>query len=91
LKHKVKSAVDFIFEYEKNLVEYCKRKFYDGVVAGHIHHAEIKSIEGIEYMNDGDWVESCTALVEHYDGTFEIITWDKLKEEITNENITDNN
>lgn len=78
LKHKVKSAVDFIFQYEKNLVDYCRRKFYDGVICGHIHHAEIKNIGGIMYMNDGDWVESCTALVEHFDGTFEIITWDKL-------------
>ena len=82
LKHKVKGAIDFIFDYEKNLVEYCKRKFYDGVICGHIHHAEIKNIEGIIYMNDGDWVESCTALVEHFDGRFEIVTWDKiLKEE----------
>lgn len=78
LKHKVKGAVDFIFDYEKNLVDYCKRKFYDGVICGHIHHAEIKRIEGIVYMNDGDWVESCTALVENFDGTFEIITWDKI-------------
>lgn len=77
LKHKVKGAVDFIFDYEKNLVDYCRRKFYDGVICGHIHHAEIKEIEGIIYMNDGDWVESCTALVEHFDGTFEIITWSK--------------
>lgn len=81
LKHKVKGAVDFIFDYEKNLVEYADRKFYDGVIAGHIHHAEIKSIEGIEYMNDGDWVESCTALVENFDGTFEIIVWDKFTQD----------
>lgn len=86
LKHKVKGAVDFIFEYEKNLVAYCRRKFYDGVICGHIHHAEIKTIEGIIYMNDGDWVESCTALVEHFDGTFEIITWDKIYEEIIDHN-----
>lgn len=80
LKHKVKGAVDFIFQFEKSLVDYCKRKKYDGVIAGHIHHAEIKDIDGVIYMNDGDWVESCTALVEHFDGTFEIIHWDKLLE-----------
>lgn len=78
LKHKVKGAVDFIFQFENNLTDYCRRKFYDGVICGHIHHAEIKNINGIVYMNDGDWVESCTALVENFDGTFEIVTWDKL-------------
>jgi UDP-2,3-diacylglucosamine pyrophosphatase LpxH len=80
LKHKVKGAVDFIFQFEQNLADYCKRKYYDGVICGHIHHAEIKTIDGIVYMNDGDWVESCTALVEHFDGTFEIITWEKYQD-----------
>ena len=50
LKHKVKGAVDFIFEYENNLVDYCKRKKYDGVIAGHIHHAEIKEIDGVQFV-----------------------------------------
>jgi hypothetical protein len=45
------------------------------VICGHIHKAEIKEIDGVVYMNDGDWVESCTALVEHHDGRWEIITW----------------
>jgi len=45
------------------------------VICGHIHHAEIKVIDGVTYMNDGDWVESCTALVEHHDGRWEIMTW----------------
>jgi len=75
LKHKVKKAVDFIFEFEKTLAAYCKKRGYDGVICGHIHHAEIKTINGVIYMNDGDWVESLTALVEHYNGTWEIITW----------------
>lgn len=78
LKHKVKGAVDFIFQFEENLVGYCKRKHYDGIIAGHIHHAEIKEIDGIIYMNDGDWVESCSALVETLDGTFEIVHWNEL-------------
>ena len=77
LKHRVKRAVDFMFQFEKNLAAYCKRKGYDGVICGHIHTAEIKDIDGIVYMNDGDWVESCTALVEHMNGRWEIVTWSK--------------
>lgn len=81
LKHRVKKAVDFIFKFEKNLADYCKRKGYDGVICGHIHTPEIKKIEEIIYMNDGDWVESCSALVEHNDGRWEIIKWSMLHEE----------
>ena len=77
LKHRVKKATDFMFQFEKNLATYCKKRGFDGVICGHIHHAEIKEINGITYMNDGDWVESCTALVEHHDGKWEIITWTK--------------
>jgi UDP-2,3-diacylglucosamine pyrophosphatase LpxH len=79
LKARVKRAVDFIFRFEKNLSAYCKRKGYDGVICGHIHHAEIKEIDGTIYMNDGDWVESCSALVEHENGKWEIVTWNELK------------
>jgi len=78
IKHKVKSAVDFIFEFEKNLIGYCKKRGFDGIICGHIHHAEIKVIDDIIYMNDGDWVESMTALVEEYDGTWKIITWSNI-------------
>lgn len=81
LKHKVKRAIDFMFKFEQNIVDYCRRKGYDGVICGHIHNAEIKSINDIVYMNDGDWVESCTALVEHHDGRWEIITWQEIKNE----------
>ena len=83
LKHKVKKAVDFMFKFEQNVTAYCKRKGFDGVICGHIHNAEIKMIDGIVYMNDGDWVESCTALVEHHDGRWEIITWQEIKNEGT--------
>jgi len=75
LKKRVKKAIDFIFQFEQNLATYCKKRGFDGVICGHIHHAEIKDINGIVYMNDGDWVESCTALVEHHNGRWEIITW----------------
>tara|TARA_E500000178_G_C16981539_1_gene736040 strand:- start:850 stop:1608 length:759 start_codon:yes stop_codon:yes gene_type:complete len=78
LKHRVKKAVDFIFEFEKNLSRYCKKKGYDGVICGHIHTPEIKETEGIIYMNDGDWVESCSALVEHHNGKWELVTWTEL-------------
>lgn len=80
LKMTVKQAVTYIVKFESNMVDYCKRKGYDGVICGHIHHAEIKIIDGIEYMNDGDFVESCTALVEDFEGNWKIITWDKLNE-----------
>jgi len=82
LKHRVKKAVDFIFEFERNLATYCRKRGFDGVICGHIHHAEIKDIDGIRYMNDGDWVESCTALVEHHDGSWEIVTWTREKDDV---------
>ena len=82
LKHRVKKAVDFMFKFEENLANYCKKRGFDGVICGHIHHAEIKEINGVMYMNDGDWVESCTALVEHWDGRWEIITWTKEKDRV---------
>jgi len=82
LKHRVKKAVDFMFKFEENLANYCKKRGFDGVICGHIHHAEIKEINGVMYMNDGDWVESCTALVEHWDGRWEIITWTKEKDNV---------
>jgi UDP-2,3-diacylglucosamine pyrophosphatase LpxH len=82
LKHRVKKAVDFMFRFEENLANYCKKRGFDGIICGHIHHAEIKEINGVIYMNDGDWVESCTALVEHHDGRWEIVTWTKEKDHV---------
>ncbi|MEM1435251.1 MAG: UDP-2,3-diacylglucosamine diphosphatase [Pseudomonadota bacterium] len=75
LKHKVKRAVNFISEFEEALAAQCRRLGFEGVVCGHIHHAEITSYGEITYMNCGDWVESCTALVERTDGQFEILRW----------------
>jgi len=85
LKHRVKKAVDFMFKFERNLAGYCSKRGFDGVICGHIHHAEIKEIDGIIYMNDGDWVESCTALVEHHDGRWEIITWTKETDHVVDD------
>ena len=75
LKHKVKNAVQFISNYEETMAQMARGRGADGVICGHIHHAEIRSIDGIAYLNDGDWVESCTALAEHFDGRWEIIDW----------------
>jgi 4-hydroxy-3-methylbut-2-enyl diphosphate reductase IspH len=82
LKYKVKKAVDFVFKFEENLAGYCKKRGFDGVICGHIHHAEIKEINGVMYMNDGDWVESCTALVEHHNGRWEIVTWTRESDNV---------
>jgi UDP-2,3-diacylglucosamine pyrophosphatase LpxH len=74
-KHKVKNAVNYIGEFEKTLVVEARRNAADGVICGHIHHAAIHNKFGVTYINCGDWVESCTAIAEHRDGRFEIITW----------------
>jgi UDP-2,3-diacylglucosamine pyrophosphatase LpxH len=74
-KRKVKGAVNFIGNFEKTVSEYARANHFDGVVCGHIHFAEIREIDGFIYANDGDWVESCTALVEHFDGRLEIIRY----------------
>jgi len=75
LKQKVKNAVEYIGRFEEAVAAEAKRRGVDGVICGHIHHAERRFFDGIDYMNDGDWVESCTALVEYDDGRFEIIHW----------------
>jgi UDP-2,3-diacylglucosamine pyrophosphatase LpxH len=73
LKHKVKRAVSYIDDFEAAVAREAKKRGAHGVVCGHIHHAEMREIDGILYCNDGDWVESLTALVEHHDGRLEII------------------
>lgn len=81
LKHKVKNAVQFITEFEHAVAAEAERQGVDGVVCGHIHKAEIRDVEGVLYCNDGDWVESCTALVETTKGDLEIIEWGFVLEE----------
>lgn len=80
-KLKVKNAVNFIGAFEEALCNEAKRAGVDGVVCGHIHHAAMHSEFGIDYLNTGDWVESCTAIVEHHDGRMEIIRWTKPEEQ----------
>jgi UDP-2,3-diacylglucosamine pyrophosphatase LpxH len=75
LKLRVKRAVSFISDFERALAREARRRGVDGVVCGHIHHAELRDIDGMLYANDGDWVESLTALVEHFDGQLQIIDW----------------
>lgn len=75
LKHRVKNAVEYISRFETVVAEEARRRGVDGVICGHIHHAELREIDGVLYANDGDWVESCTALVEHFDGRLEILHW----------------
>lgn len=74
-KLKVKNAVNFISKFEEFLVEEARSQGATGVVCGHIHHAAQRDIDGVRYLNCGDWVESCTAVVEHYDGRLELIRW----------------
>jgi len=74
-KRKVKTAVSFIFDFEDSVVRGMRERGVDGVICGHIHAATIKTIQGIEYINCGDWVDSCTAIVEHFDGHMELIDW----------------
>ncbi len=75
LKHKVKNAVSFISDFEHALANEARRRGLDGVVCGHIHKAEIRDIDGVLYCNDGDWVESLTALVETHTGELKVIEW----------------
>ena len=78
LKDKVKMAVNFISDFEVALAHEARHRGYDGVICGHIHRAEMREIEGILYCNDGDWVESLSALVEHMDGRLELVYWHQV-------------
>jgi UDP-2,3-diacylglucosamine pyrophosphatase LpxH len=77
-KLKVKNAVNFIGKFEELLAAEAKRVGADGVICGHIHHAANRQIGGLTYLNTGDWVESCTAIVEHYDGRMEVLHYPSL-------------
>jgi len=70
--------VNFISDFERVLADEARRRGFDGVVCGHIHKAEIRQIDGVLYCNDGDWVESLTALVETLDGQLDIVHWPRI-------------
>ena len=80
LKLKVKRAVAYVDDFECAVAREARARGLDGVVCGHIHHAELRDIDGILYANDGDWVESLTALAEHADGSLEILDWSQRRE-----------
>lgn len=75
LKHRVKSALNYVLQFEGAVAAEARKRGLDGVVCGHIHRAEMRTIDGTLYCNDGDWVESLTALVEHRDGQLEVLHW----------------
>lgn len=74
-KRKVKTAVNFVFDFEDSLARAARQRGFDGVICGHIHCAEQRQIGEIEYLNCVDWVDSCSAVVEHFDGRMEVIHW----------------
>jgi UDP-2,3-diacylglucosamine pyrophosphatase LpxH len=78
LKRQVKEAVKAVDRFESALAHEARTRGFDGVVCGHIHYAEMREVDGVLYVNDGDWVESCTALVEHHDGRLELLDWAAL-------------
>jgi UDP-2,3-diacylglucosamine pyrophosphatase LpxH len=79
LKQRVKNAVSYINHFEDALAHEARKRGFDGIVCGHIHKAEIRDIGGILYCNDGDWVESLTALVELENGELRIIDWKAIE------------
>lgn len=74
-KRQVKTAVGFIFDFEEALARHARNRGVDGVICGHIHAAAQREVDGIAYLNCGDWVDSCTAIVEHLNGTMELVRW----------------
>jgi UDP-2,3-diacylglucosamine pyrophosphatase LpxH len=78
LKHRVKKALNYVTQFEVAVATEARHRGHQGVVCGHIHRAEMRDINGIQYCNDGDWVESRSALVEHLDGRLELIYWDDV-------------
>ncbi|AKR56241.1 UDP-2,3-diacylglucosamine hydrolase [Youhaiella tibetensis] len=80
-KHKVKNAVSVIGRFEEALSLEARQSGVDGVICGHIHYADMHDRLGIHYINTGDWVESCTAIVENADGAFELIKWTGIQQE----------
>ncbi len=74
-KRKVKKAVSFVFDFEQSVARHARERGVDGVICGHIHAATIRELDGITYLNCGDWVDSCTAIVERADGRMELVQW----------------
>jgi UDP-2,3-diacylglucosamine pyrophosphatase LpxH len=82
LKHRVSNALEYIDGFERAAAQAAARRKVDGIVCGHIHRAGIREIDGVRYCNDGDWVESCTALVEDMNGQLTLWSWQQLRESL---------
>jgi UDP-2,3-diacylglucosamine pyrophosphatase LpxH len=82
LKHRVKQAVSYIGNFEQAVAYAARKHGVDGLIAGHIHRAQIARLEDVIYCNCGDWVESCTALVERNDGVLELLHWAEVRESV---------
>jgi UDP-2,3-diacylglucosamine pyrophosphatase LpxH len=82
LKHKAKTAVQYIASFEQAVAHAARKRGVDGVVCGHIHRAEITDIDGVQYCNDGDWVESCSALVEDMNGRLSLWNWAEMRDRL---------
>jgi len=89
LKHRVKNAVSFIGRWEETISRETARRGLDGLICGHIHHASMQTLDGHQYVNTGDWVESCTALAEDFDGALRILHWSEESAILLDERLLD--
>lgn len=88
VKHRVKSAVSYISDFEKELVKLAQVKRLDGIICGHIHQAANVRYGNVHYLNSGDWVESMTALVENEQGEWNILTYNKAEYDMEEESVS---
>ena len=89
LKGKAKTAVQYIGSFEDAVAQAARKRGVDTVVCGHIHRAEMREIDGILYCNDGDWVESCTSLIEDMNGRLRLLDWPKVRGQLLVEPLSD--
>lgn len=82
IKDRIAAARGFIEDFETRVATRARAHGYDGHICGHIHYGRIRDADGVRYINDGDWVEHCTALVEHDDGTMEVLHWTEREESL---------
>ena len=86
IKQKVKKAVSYISDFEHVLVDFARSRKCDGVICGHIHHPENRMINGIHYLNSGDWVETLSALTENNDGEWNVIYYNEIADKLNKDN-----
>lgn len=88
MKRRSRIANDFVERYQQAAMDCARRYRVDGIVCGHVHHPNRISHEGSVYLNDGDWVEHCTALIEHRDGRMALVDWPRLMDQLTTADVT---